>query len=108
MQIYSLELGKPVLVSLSANYPIIVVTDGFHFTKPMQVNYGRHRSYHLSVNCIVDNDRLLAGTIITILFFLMGLTSGILLIRFLSFLPILYFLYLFYIDKKSYLQLKIA
>ena len=95
-----------MVISIPANYPHIVVTNGFHYTKPVQINYHQNRIFYVAITCAVDNDRLLAGGIVTLLFFLTGLTSGLIFLRFLSFLPVFYFLYAYYINRRSFIQLR--
>lgn len=103
--IYQLEKNKRVVIGVN-NYSTLVITDGFHYTKPVEIVYKQKAVCHFNVVCAIDDDRLLAGAIITTLFFLVGLTSGILFIRLLSFLPVIYFLYLYYINRKSFIQLR--
>jgi hypothetical protein len=106
--IYLLEKNRSVIVDVHSARSTIVVTNGYHYTKPFQVANQQQRVCHFTVVCAIDDDRLLAGTILTCLFFLIGLTSGIVLIKLLSFVPTIYFLYLYYINKKEFIQIKIA
>lgn len=107
-QIYQLDKGRSVVIPVQANYPSLVVTDGYHFTKPVRLNYNKVNVQYLTVACVIDDDRLIAGLILTALFYGVGLTSGILLVQVLSFLPILYFLYLFYVNRRQFLKLRLA
>ncbi len=102
--IYEVEKGKQMIITIPSNYPHIVVTNGFHYTQPVQIKYQKNSTFHLAITCAIDNDRLLAGVIVTMLFFLAGLTSGLILLRFLSFFPVLYFLYAFYINRQGFLK----
>jgi hypothetical protein len=104
--IFQLEKNRSVVIGFATNKSTLVVTDGYHYTKPLEISYHREKVYYFSVVCAIDDDRLLAGAIITTLFFLVGLTSGIVFIRLLSFLPIFYFLYLYYINRKDFIQVK--
>ncbi len=102
--IYELEKNKPVVIGITNQRATLVVTDGFHYTRTLEINQKGKRLNHLTVLCTVDDDRLLAGVIITFLLFLAGLTSGILFIRMLSFLPILYFLYCYYVKRNKFIK----
>lgn len=104
--IYDLKKNVPVAIPVTGSKSDIVATDGYHFTNPVQIGYKRIHTYFLKIDCAIDNDRLLAGLILLVLFYSIGMTSGILFIRLLSFLPIFYFLYLFYIRRKDFIKIK--
>ena len=104
--IYDLERNVPVAIPVTGSKSEIVATDGYHYTKQVEIGYKRIHLSYLKIVCAIDNDRLLAGLILVVLFYAIGMTSGILFIRLLSFLPILYFLYLFYIRRKDFIQIK--
>ncbi|HVG11583.1 MAG TPA: hypothetical protein VM843_01210, partial [Flavisolibacter sp.] len=88
------------------NRSTLVITDGFHFTQTLELRHQHREISYLSVVCTLDDDRLLAGAIVTFLLFLTGLTSGILFIQGLSFFPTLYFLYSYYINKRNFIKVK--
>jgi hypothetical protein len=94
------------VIGVSDSRSTLVITDGFHYTRMLEINHQHRETSFLTVVCILDDDRLIAGLILTFLFFLSGLTSGILFIRLLSFMPILYFLYCYYINKRSFIKVK--
>ena len=105
-QIYQLEKDRSVTIPFTTNRPIIVVTDGFHYTKPLEIAYHHKHTYFLTVVCAIDDNRLAAGAILTALFYAIGFTSDIALIRFMSFIPLIYFVYLYYINRKNFIQIK--
>lgn len=107
MYIYPLIEKKPVVVQIPNNRPNIVATDGYHFTKPMEFAYKTQVNY-LKVGCVIEDDHLIAGAIITFLLYLAGFTSGVIIITLFSFVPILYFLYLYYINRKEFIQIQRA
>ncbi|HVE61474.1 MAG TPA: hypothetical protein VNA26_06630 [Chitinophagaceae bacterium] len=87
------------------NHVKIVVTDGFHYSQPLEVNNNMHIDY-LKIECAIDDVQLIVGTIIFSLIYAAGLTSGIFFLKLLSFLPLFYFLFLYYINRKKFLQIK--
>ncbi|MDQ3683730.1 MAG: hypothetical protein M3352_11775 [Bacteroidota bacterium] len=95
-----------MLISIPANYSRIVVTDGFHHSKPLEIVYHHMHIYYFKVECAIDDAQLIVGTIILSLIYTAGLTSGILFVKLLSFLPLLYFLFLYYINKKEFLRIQ--
>jgi hypothetical protein len=102
--IYQLEKDKPLTIDLHQTASTLVITDGFHCTRTFALNGQADTNAFLTVVCILDNDRLLAGAILTLILFLAGLTSGILFIRALSFVPTLYFLYSFYFNRQDFIK----
>jgi hypothetical protein len=106
MAIYPLERGKPILVSLKAGRPRVVVTDGYHYTKPLELALQHLHVHYYRVVCAIEDDQLIVGAILLLLFFMAGFTSDLLILKILSFMPLLYFLLIYYRDRASFLQLK--
>ena len=107
MHIYNLRKNKPVLVNIPTNPSRIVVTDGFHITQPIEMRYLSRPSY-FTVVCAVDNDVLVGGAIFMLMFFSMGATSGVLLLQLFSMLPVMYVLFLYYIRRTEFIQIRPA
>ena len=84
----------------------IVVTDGFHYTAPYEVVCTRQGFQQISIGCLIEDEQLLAGLVLLILFYAASLTSGLLALKIMSFLPTLVFVYLFYIRRNSFLKIK--
>ena len=104
--IYSLAKNKPIVVSIPTNPSKIVVTDGFHITKPLEVTYSHRHTYYFKIVCGIENDQLLIGAIIGGLVYMMGTTSGMIILQLLSVAPIIYFLFLYYINRKEFIQIR--
>jgi len=104
--IYALVKNKPIVVTIPTNPSRIVVTDGFHITKPLEVTYSNTRTYYFQIVCGIENDQLLVGTIIGGLVYMMGATSGMILLQLLSMAPVIYFLFLYYIKRKEFIQIR--
>ena len=105
-EIYPLTNEDPVVIEVYDNHPRIVVTDGFHFTKPIDLNYTQPSYYHFKVVCSIDDIQLLGNVFVLIVFYLLGFFTGSFVLKLLSFLPIFYLLFAYYIDRKSFLQIK--
>jgi hypothetical protein len=103
--IYQLDKGS-VIIGLKQNRPSVVVTDGFHYTKPVEIWYKHMNTYHMEIVCAIDNDKLIAGILIMVLCGAVGVISGILVMKILAFLPVLYFLYIYYINRKDFIRLR--
>ncbi|MBD0278177.1 MAG: hypothetical protein M3342_11155 [Bacteroidota bacterium] len=106
MHIYPLEKNKPIVIPILANHPKIVITDGFHHTKPLELVFHHIHTYYFKVVCAIDDYQLVAGSVLLLLLFFIGLVSGSILIQIGSFSPILYFLFLFYINRHEFIQIR--
>ena len=104
--IYSLVTNKPLVVTIPTNPSKIVVTDGFHITQPLELTYSYTKTYYFKVVCGIENDQLLIGTIIGVVIYMMGVTSGLILLQLMSISPIIYFLFLYYIKRKEFIQIR--
>ena len=105
-EIYPLTNEDPVIIEVYDKHPRIVVTDGFHFTKPIDLNYTQPSYYHFKVVCSIDDLQLLGNGFVLIVFYLLGFFTGTLVLKLVSFLPILYLLFAYYIDRNSFIQIK--
>ena len=105
-EIYPLTNEDPVVIEVYDKHPRIVVTDGFHFTKPIDLNYTQPSYYHFKVVCSIDDMQLLGNVFVLIVFYLLGFFTGSFVLKLLSFLPIFYLLFAYYIDRRSFLQIK--
>lgn len=107
MHIYTLRKNNPVLVTMPTNPSRIVVTDGFHITQPIELKY-RQQIARFNVGCAIDNDVLVGGLIFMLMFFSMGATAGLIFLQLFSMLPIGYILFLYYIKRQQFIQIKPA
>lgn len=107
-EIYPLLNTEPVVIPVEKDHPKIVVTDGFHFTKPLELVYDQPGYFNFELTCIVDDMKLLGGSFLLVILYLLGLFTGFLVLKLLSFLPVIFFLVFYYFNKKNFLQLKRA
>jgi hypothetical protein len=105
-EIYPLTSSKPVVIETTEDSTKISVTDGYHFTPEIQLDFKRPSFYKLKVVCAIHDDQLFLGLILLSLFYLLGFYTDILPFKILSFLPILYFLVLYYLNRKKFIQVK--
>ena len=103
--IYPLLNDKPVVIPVEYNYPRIVATDGFHYTKPLELVYQEPSYYRFKVSCAIDDLELLGGAFILILFYLLGFLTGFFILKLLSFVPIIWFLVLYYLRRKEFIRI---
>lgn len=105
-EIYPLSNTEPVVIEVHENHPKVVVTDGYHFTKPVDLTYKQPSYYHFKVVCAIDDMQLVGNFFMLILFYLLGFFTGVFVLKLLSFLPILYLLFAYYIDRNSFIQIR--
>jgi len=103
--IYTLENDKPVVIPVENNYPRIVATDGFHYTKPLKLTYKEPSYYRFKITCAIDDAQLLGGGFLLALFYLLGFWTGLFLLKLLSFLPLLWLLLTYYFNRKKFLRI---
>ena len=105
--IYTLIPQKPVLIPLAANNAKLVATDGFHYTKALELAFPFPKTYHVKVECAIDNNLLITGVVLLVILAFVGLVSDVVFLRLLSFVPILYFLFLYYINRKEFIKVRV-
>ena len=106
VEIYPVKQGERLVISMESNNPKVVVTDGYHFTKPLELVYHHLHTYYFKIVCAIDDTQLLAGCCLLALFYLLGFATGFLVLKLLSLFPILYFLFLYYINRKEFIQIQ--
>ncbi|MBL7740199.1 MAG: hypothetical protein JNK14_13365 [Chitinophagaceae bacterium] len=104
-EIYPLLNDQPVVIEVKGDYAKVVVTDGFHFTKPVQLSFKEPSYYNFRVVAAINDMQLLTGFVLMAMLYLLGFFTGIFIIKLLSFLPVLYFLFLYYINRKEFIRM---
>ncbi|TDX02256.1 hypothetical protein [Dinghuibacter silviterrae] len=98
--------NEKVVIDVDHNNPVLVVTDGFHISRPLELVYYHLNTYYFRVECGMDDGQLIAGLALTMLFFLTGMLTRWWIFGVLSFGPVLYILFLYYIKRKDFLSLR--
>lgn len=104
-QIYPLPDSRPVLIGVEENNPRIVITDGYHITKPLKLVYRDVHTYCFQVACAVSDKELAIGFALLAILYLGGLYSGLLILKVFSFLPLVYLLMFYYLNRRDFLKL---
>ena len=104
--IYPLLNDQPVLIEVHDNRTKIVINDGFHFTKTIELDYKQPGFYNFKVVSPVNDLQLLGGAFVMIFLYLMGFLTGFLLVKLLSFIPILLLLTIYYLNRRSFIQIR--
>jgi hypothetical protein len=104
-EIYPLTSAEPVIITLDKDLPQIVVTDGFHFTKPIKLEYKQPGYFNFKIGCIVNDAQLaVAGMLLSVLY-LVGFSTNITAIKLLSFMPLLVVVFYYYFNRKKFLKI---
>ena len=104
-EIYPLNNTKPVVIPVHENNPKLVVTDGYHFTKPLRLVYNELPIYCFKVGCAISDKQLLAGFIVWAGLYLSGFLTGMLVFKVFSFLQIIYLLFFYYLNRDEFIRL---
>jgi hypothetical protein len=105
-EIYPVRHGQRIMITLDENNPKLVVTDGYHFTKPLELIYHHLDTYYFKIVCAIDNTQLVAGFSLLAFCYLLGFATGILALKIASLFPVLYFLFLYYINRNDFIQIQ--
>jgi len=106
-QIWPLADCNPVVITLAENDLQLLATDGFHFSRPLTLHYPKEGTYfRLKIVCAIDDRSLLTGALILVVSYLLGFYTGFLLLKIISFLPLIYFLLYYYVNRRDFIQVK--
>jgi hypothetical protein len=104
--IFPLPVNQRVIIPVEKNNPKVVISDGYHYTKPLELVYHKAPVYYFKVVCAIDDTQLLFGFILMATLYLVGFGTGFFLVKLLSFFPIFYFPFLYYFNRKEFIQIR--
>ncbi len=104
-EIYPLLNTKPVVIPVPENNPKIVVTDGYHITRPLKLVYKDLPVCCFKVSCAITDRQLLVGSMVLAILYLTGMFTGITPIKVFSFLPLIYLVTFYYLNRREFLRL---
>src|SRR5687767_9112859 len=108
MAIYLLDKKIPAVIPVGPHKPLLVATDGYHHTQPYVLKNLKQQTYYFKVGCVIEDDQLIAGLVLLAMLYFIGLFSGALFLMLFSFVPIFYFLFLYYVNRKAFLRFQPA
>ena len=106
--IYPLAKDRPIVIEMPTNPARLVVTDGFHITDPVELRYSSGNSQFFKIVCAIEDEQLLVGFVLIAAFYIVGATSDLALLQLLGMVPIFYFLFLYYIRRRAFIQIRPA
>ena len=104
-EIYPLADSKPVIIPVLENNPRIVITDGFHITKPLKLVYKDLHTYCFRVVCAVNDRQLYLGLGMLAVLYLSGFYTNLLILKVFSFFPVIYLLIFYYLNRRDFFRL---
>lgn len=104
--IYSLREKQPLIISTRHCPAQLVVSNGFHFSPPVQLDTLQQDKYALEVDCQIDDIRILSTVFVTILLFGFYWITGMRGMQVAANIPLLYLLWLFYFRRKQMLVIR--
>lgn len=87
------------------NNPRLVITDGYHITKPLKLVYKDLHTYCFKVTCPINDRQLLIGFIALVVAYLSGLYTGLLILKVFSFLPLVCLVMFYYMNREEFIRL---
>ncbi|MES1226717.1 MAG: hypothetical protein ABUT20_65185 [Bacteroidota bacterium] len=105
--IYELKKGMPLVIEVFAETCSIILTDGFHHSNSLIINFNNSAVRRFKISSILDNQRIIFITAITIFFFILAFLNELFWLKIVSFLPLLLFLHLYYIKRNSFFLLEV-
>jgi hypothetical protein len=103
--IYPLTDSEPVVIPVEKDHPRIVVTDGFHFTKPLELEFKKPSYFNFNVVCAIDDMQLLGASLLLAILYLLGFITNLFVLRLLSFTPVVWFLFYYYFNRKNFIRI---
>ncbi|HEX4875540.1 MAG TPA: hypothetical protein VFV31_02640 [Chitinophagaceae bacterium] len=94
-----------MVIPVAANNPRLVITDGYHISKPLKLVYKDINTYGFRVSCAISDRQLLGGFIGLALLYLAGFFTSLLVLKVLSFFPLVYLLLFYYLNRKDFFRL---
>jgi hypothetical protein len=104
-EIFPLQDTKPIVIPVQENNPRIVITDGYHYTVPLKLIFNDLNTYCFKISCAINDWQLLGGFIFLVISYLAGLFTGILFLKIICFLPIVYLLLFYYLNRREFIRL---
>lgn len=104
-EIYPLANNRPVVVKVTQNNPRIVITDGYHISKPAKISFTDADICCFKVECAINDTQFYAVFAVMAIAYLLGMFTGFILLKAIAFLPIAYLLAFYYMNRKDFFRL---
>jgi hypothetical protein len=104
--IYPLNNTRPVVITTGQNDINLVLTDGFHHSKPKKIYFREEvNTCCFRVTCAINDYHLLACLFAVSAMYLCGIYWNISPLKVLSFFPLLILVMIYYFNRKNFISL---
>ena len=104
-EIYPLSDTRPVVVKVTQNNPRIVITDGYHISKPAKISFANADICCFKVECAINDAQFYIVFSVMAVAYLLGMFTGFIMLKAISFLPVIYLLGFYYINRKDFFRM---
>jgi len=104
--IYPLGNDQKLVIDIDHNNPVLVVTDGFHISRPLELVYHHLHTYYFRVECGVDDVQLACGFTISAMLLFLGFVTHWLVFPIVSSIPVIYVVAMYFLNRKDFLSLR--
>jgi hypothetical protein len=104
-EIYPLQDSQPIIIPVQENNPRIVITDGYHITRPLKLVYKDLHTYGFKVVCAISDRQLYTVIGLLAVLYLSGFYTDLLVLKVFSFLPVIYLLMFYYLNRREFIRL---
>lgn len=104
--LYQLEPGKTLVIPLERNDARLVITDGFHISRPAKLHFTDADMAFFHVGCSLPDRVLVAGALVSVLFFALGGVTAQLVFKVFGALPPVYAILSFFLDRQGFIRLE--
>jgi hypothetical protein len=104
--IYECKEKEPVIINCSEKVYKIIAVNGFHSSRKLVIN-NKPGIRIYEIGSYIDNVQLATGLVMTLLFFLIYIFSGILFFLFFANVPLLVMLYIFYVKRGEFIRVNL-
>ncbi|MEO5561857.1 MAG: hypothetical protein ABIR18_00455 [Chitinophagaceae bacterium] len=105
-EIYPLPDSEPIVIPVEKDCPKIVITDGFHISKPVELVFKEPSYFNFDVVCAIDDFQLIVASAMLVVFYLLGFLTNVFAFKVASFVPIVWFLVYYYFNRKDFLRVR--
>jgi hypothetical protein len=104
--LYELKEGEPVMIPVTDDETVLVVTNGFHSSEKLQLKFEPASTYFFQVNAVVNNAGIAVALGISLLLFVLYAFNGSSFLLVAANLPVLALVWLFFLQPSRAIVLK--
>jgi len=107
-EIYELQSKETLVIEVKNKVALLQVTDGYHSSRQVRLTFDKPSYYRLKVDCALEDAEIYFSVIFLVFFYLMAFLTGNMVLKLVSFSPLVYLLFRYYINRKEFLKISQA